>query len=168
MIKTKKHYIKGFTITELAVVISITALIFVLTVFIYLNFRSYYSFIDKNNDYSNEVIQLKNIVSYQCFKSEYIESNEQELKFTGYDGNILTLSFIGDYILINNQEILDDTIRLNVNSFEVTKLDNSKYVNMIKITVENGLYGSIELIFSKKYDNRIMYELTEKNVSKYQ
>ncbi|MBN2833697.1 MAG: hypothetical protein JXR48_01895 [Candidatus Delongbacteria bacterium] len=163
-----KKALDGFTISELTVVLAITGVVVILSVFIYLNFKSYFNNMQSTNDYCNEVIRLKNSLSYKTFKSEYIISDGDKLSFIDYDGCVQTLNYNKEFIIITDSKLnISDTIKLKVQNLQVRKLDNSNLVDIITIMLQNELSTDLELVFTKQYDNKTMFDLTNLHGNKH-
>jgi len=153
----KRH--KAFTLAEITVVLAISAVVFILAIFIYGNIKSYFEHLKKQNAVYTDISALKNMIEIQTFESDYIVKNENALLFKKYDHSQTELKLEDDYLLFCRNE-KTDTIFLKVINVETKRIsDKSDILEFFNLTVQYSPKDTLTLTFFKEYDSKTYYEL---------
>ncbi|MDD3685246.1 MAG: type II secretion system protein [Bacteroidales bacterium] len=154
--------LRAFTMSEMMVVLAITATVFLMAVFIITNFNSYFRKMTKENDLYTEIAQFNNLIEMQMFRSDSVLIRNDTLVFKSFNK---TESFLNqaDSIWLFSVGNDVDTFRIKSSDYEIKYVgNNSRLVSSIRIKAQISTKEHLDLIFFKQYDNYTYFKVTEK------
>lgn len=126
--------IEGFTLLEAMVSLLLTTLLVALAFGVYINFSKSYSIFDKSTTRLTELLQFKNALSSDWFKSDHPMGNEAYLDLLDEQKNELITYEINDDWIVRKSWV-NDTFQISVKEMEFSYLNKQEEI-IEKISIE--------------------------------
>lgn len=147
----KNGYSSAFTITEAIVSMVVTGVILAIIFVIFqIAIERLYDFRTQNEDIA-DMNRFTYSINKSIFESEAISKIDNYLEFQSYSGSKIYY-YIEDGYLLRQQGVMNDTFKIDINSFKIDTVSSVAGTNVFQrlrwnISINNA---ATELVFFKK------------------